>query len=234
MLVDDGEYKTDGMYRSGGPKDRYSPDELQRLGRELADDFHLPALDRVRKLRTWLSAAIAPHIDGPLDPQAVVRGEVTYEADGWFEHLTLSTGAGCYYVRAERHTWIEDCVDALRENNELEEALASTGIERVVRLSFRQGQLVQRIVDRALFARSALFGSRKSRKSQLQAELTNRKRAAKRPDYAAAVKSVMTRKKLAYTPACRAVAEQFDVTFETVRNNTPQLRPGRKYKTKRK
>ena len=51
----------------------------------------------------------------------------------------------------------------------------------------------------------------------------NDAREKKRPDYKAAVAAKMA--SMLYTPACAEVAQEFDCTPETVRNNTPELRP---------
>jgi hypothetical protein len=96
-----------------------------------------------------------------------------------------------------------------------------------------RGYLLGRRVERMNvqpFERITAIGKRKSRKARRQAESTNKKRAAKRPDYKTAVQKLMAQG-VKYTPAFEQVAIDFDATPKTVWNNTSELRP-RKAKRK--
>jgi hypothetical protein len=65
---------------------------------------------------------------------------------------------------------------------------------------------------------------RKREIGRTEATNTNRKRIAKRPDYSNEILALLARG-MKYTPACKRVAALHDVTWQTVRNNTPELRP---------
>jgi hypothetical protein len=110
---------------------------------------------------------------------------------------------------------------AIQIVDRLDNALAAKLLDEAMML----GEVLDRINVRS-FERAAWIGREKIRKSQLNARETNKKRAAKRPDYSAAVAALMA-KGMKYDPACREVAGTYDTTKETVRNNTPELRPRR-------
>jgi hypothetical protein len=156
--VDEEGFVTDGMYRRRGAKQKYDPAERRQQIHELVDDFKLPAMARVKRIRESLTKVIAPYIDGPHDPQTV-RERKEFKVGDWLEHLTLTDREGVYRINAERNGWHEDVVDALRENDELERLLTDgSDINLIVRLAIRQGQLLERAKVRDCFAPLVVSG----------------------------------------------------------------------------
>lgn len=172
-------------------------------------------------IQQWLDQHVAyfaeilrPHVSGTGDGHALDMGE------GWK-----------FYRRTD--TAPEECQDAIQGMDAVrlfQQHLAADGsldgdLAIVIQCAFDLGRIVQRIQVRP-FEPAAKSGLNKSRKAKINAISTNRKRAANRPDYAAAVKGQMDQG-VKYDPACQVVAHEYDVTKETVRNNTPELRPRR-------
>jgi hypothetical protein len=228
LVPDSDGYLRTGIYRKyvGKPKPEFqlTPANAQAY----VDRLNSPASDDVKRIRDWLWSIVEPYLDGPLGNQ-----ERLCPGD-----RSVGFGDGKWYrVKAElqqqdRHVIdaFEDAVSALGDIKVIETHLGSDGrINWLFRATFRLGQLCERIGVRP-FENAAKIGLKKSEKSRRQAIQTNDKRAARRPDYTSEVRAVMDQGSK-YDPACQQVAAKFDVTKETVRNNTPELRP-RKPKSK--
>lgn len=190
--------------------------------------LNAPVTNELARIKDWLGKIILPWVEGPLTDQEAMKpvGRACYSFD-------FGGGDSIYRNKPELQRQEQCVIDAVRdaiqawhEMRVIEHNLKSGGMNVVLfRSTFRLGQLCERIGVRP-FERAAKIGLDKSRKSAENAKATNEKRAARRPDYNAAVKQRMERG-MKYDPACQDVANEFDVTKETVRNNTPKLRPKR-------
>jgi hypothetical protein len=116
----------------------------------------------------------------------------------------------------------------LRMINSMVSQIKHPYAERLVDAAVMLGELLERISVRP-FESAAAGGLTKSRQSRQNAHDTNKKRAAKRPDYHSEVVELMATG-IRYDPACQRVANNHGVVKETVRNNTLSLRPRPKKK----
>jgi hypothetical protein len=162
VFVDEEGYETDGMFRWGGPKTSVSPDILHKWLEDFNSDLSMTAPERVLKLRSMLTTAIAPFVEGPLPPGANTGGRTAM-------FLNLSTGAGCYAINSAMPVrgWLRDAMDALTELAALEDLIAKSSdkLDQIVRLAFRIGVFVNRAELRANFGPSVITAKKRRKAS---------------------------------------------------------------------
>lgn len=214
--------KSDGMYRTGGPKKKHTPDEIEAILDMFAKMAPKPATARLAETRDWLIKNLRPYLDGPYATWESARAA---GKSGTISALNLDGENGGYFIDPDAPLAVADGKNALHEITCLEHNLATGGgNDLIVRFAINLGVLIERFQCRMMYAPDVLIAAEGRSSSKLGADTINEPYVELHADYQRQVSSRMA-EGMKYTPATEAVADLFGVNPRTVQRNTVNPNP---------